>query len=56
MASMTTNVLGTAARLAKQVVTGFTGGLIEGIGEGFGHDIVLDVISGTGSAFVGTRT
>ncbi|CAK9183440.1 unnamed protein product [Ilex paraguariensis] len=34
------NMLGTAARLASQVVIEFVGGLIEGLGEGFGQALI----------------
>lgn len=36
-------VLGTAARLASQVVIEFIGGLIEGFGEGFGQALVQSI-------------
>lgn len=37
------NVLGTAARLASQVVIEFIGGLIEGLGEGVGEALVQNI-------------
>ncbi|KAM1127198.1 hypothetical protein ACFX13_038000 [Malus domestica] len=37
------SVLGTAARLASQVVTEFIGGLIEGLGEGVAEVLVQDI-------------
>ncbi|KAF4365381.1 hypothetical protein F8388_012527 [Cannabis sativa] len=40
------NMLGTAARVASQVVFDFFGGLIEGIAEGVGQVIVQDVAKG----------
>ncbi|PON73254.1 Cysteine/Histidine-rich C1 domain family protein [Trema orientale] len=40
------NVLGTAARVASQVVIEFIGGLIEGLAEGVGQVIVQDVARG----------
>lgn len=44
------NMLGTAARLASQVMIDLIGVLIEGIGEGFGQAIVQDVTKGRSSA------
>ncbi|XP_062101347.1 protein VACUOLELESS GAMETOPHYTES-like [Humulus lupulus] len=41
------NKLGTAARVASQVVFDFFGGLIEGIAEGVGQVIVQDVAKGS---------
>ncbi|XP_054799471.1 uncharacterized protein LOC129303914 [Prosopis cineraria] len=40
------SVLGTAARLASQVVVEFIGGLIEGLGEGMGEVLVQNVSRG----------
>lgn len=40
------SVLGTAARLASQVVVEFIGGLIEGLGEGMGEVLVQNISRG----------
>ncbi|KAL7154433.1 hypothetical protein ABFS83_03G002400 [Erythranthe nasuta] len=40
------SALGTAARLASQVVIEFIGGLIEGIGEGMGEALVQNMVRG----------
>lgn len=40
------NMLGTAARLASQVVIEFIGGLIEGFGEGVGEALVQSIARG----------
>lgn len=37
--------LGTAARMAAQVVTGFLGGLVEGVGEGVGEALVQNIVT-----------
>lgn len=44
------SVLGTAVKLASQVVIEFIGGLIDGIGEGVGEAIVQNISGGRGSA------
>lgn len=41
-------VLGTAARLASQVVIDFLGGIMEGLGEGVGEAILDGVTRGGG--------
>jgi len=41
-------VLGTAARLASQVVIDFLGGIIDGLGEGVGEAIIDGVTRGGG--------
>ncbi|KAH6821324.1 Cysteine/Histidine-rich C1 domain family protein [Perilla frutescens var. hirtella] len=40
------SALGTAARLASQVVIEFIGGLIEGLGEGMGEALVQNIVRG----------
>lgn len=40
------SALGTAARLASQVVIEFIGGLIEGLGEGMGQALVQNMARG----------
>nr|GLL48510.1 uncharacterized protein LOC109167449 [Ipomoea trifida] len=44
------SVLGTAVKIAGQVVFEFIGGLIDGIGEGVGEAIVQNISGGRGSA------
>lgn len=41
------SMLGTAARLASQVVVDFLGGLIEGLGEGMGEVLVQNIARGS---------
>lgn len=40
------SMLGTAARLASQVVIEFIGGLIEGLGEGVGEALAQSIARG----------
>lgn len=51
------SMLGTAARLASQVVIDFIGGLIEGLGEGVGEAVASNVTRGrsTTSSTAGKR-
>lgn len=44
------SVLGTAARLASQVMVEFIGGLFEGIGEGVGDVLVQNISRSSGTA------
>lgn len=44
------NVLGTAAKVASQVVIEFIGSIIEGLAEGVGQAIVQDVAKGRSSS------
>lgn len=44
--------IGAAAKLASHVVLGFLGGLIEGIGEGFGEVLIESLAKGNGNTGV----
>lgn len=50
------SMLGTAARLATQVVIEFIGGLVEGFGEGVGEVLIQNVVRGRGSRRRRNRT